>query len=332
VNQIAAAAQSATALTRQLLAFSRKQTLAPTILNLNELVDNLRKMLERLIGEDILLETHLTPNLHPVLADPGQMEQVLMNLVANARDAMPTGGNLTIQTVNVELGQHYTKTHFEGPLGSVVMLAVTDNGQGMDAQTKAKIFEPFFTTKAIGQGTGLGLATVYGIVKQNGGHIIVYSEPGHGTTFKIYFPSAEIPVGPLFLPVQPEQEARGGDETILLVEDETVVRDLILTILQEQGYTMLEAQQGDEALALAQQHPAPIHLLLTDVVMPGMSGRELAEQLQQLRPELKVLFMSGYTDDAVVRHGLLTAQVEFLAKPFSPLGLVAKVRLVLDRE
>jgi CheY-like chemotaxis protein len=327
--QIQQAAESAASLTRQLLAFSRKQILAPTRLDLNELVSNLHKMLKRLIGEDILLETNLTPNLHAVLADPGQMEQVLLNLVVNARDAMPTGGRLTLETANIELDQVYLSTHLEAPLGPAVMLAVTDTGQGMDKQTQAQIFEPFFTTKTVGQGTGLGLSTVYGIVKQSGGDIHVYSEPGQGTTFKIYLPAVETAAGPLS-PEQAQPEVRGGSETILLVEDEELVRSLILTVLEEEGYTLLEARRGEEALILARTHPGAIDLLITDVVMPEMSGRVLAGQLTALRPGLKVLYISGYTDDAVVRHGLLTAEVEFLSKPFSPTVLAGKVRAVLD--
>jgi PAS domain S-box-containing protein len=327
--QIQQAAESAASLTRQLLAFSRKQILAPTRLDLNELVSNLHKMLKRLIGEDILLETNLTPNLHAVLADPGQMEQVLLNLVVNARDAMPTGGRLTLETANVELDQVYLSTHLEAPLGPAVMLAVTDTGQGMDKQTQAQIFEPFFTTKTVGQGTGLGLSTVYGIVKQSGGDIHVYSEPGQGTTFKIYLPAVETAAGPLS-PEQAQPEVRGGSETILLVEDEEMVRSLILTVLEEEGYTLLEARRGEEALILARTHPGAIDLLITDVVMPEMSGRVLAGQLTALRPGLKVLYISGYTDDAVVRHGLLTAEVEFLSKPFSPTVLAGKVRAMLD--
>ena len=327
--QIQQAAESAASLTRQLLAFSRKQILAPTRLDLNELVSNLHKMLKRLIGEDILLETNLTPNLHAVLADPGQMEQVLLNLVVNARDAMPTGGRLTLETANIELDQVYLSTHLEAPLGPAVMLAVTDTGQGMDKQTQAQIFEPFFTTKTVGQGTGLGLSTVYGIVKQSGGDIHVYSEPGQGTTFKIYLPAVETAAGPLS-PEQAQPEVRGGSETILLVEDEEMVRSLTLTVLEEEGYTLLEARQGEEALILARTHPGAIDLLITDVVMPEMSGRGLAGQLTALRPGLKVLYISGYTDDAVVRHGLLTAEVEFLSKPFSPTVLAGKVRAVLD--
>jgi CheY-like chemotaxis protein len=286
-------------------------------------------MLERLIGEDITLTAVLQPGLWPVLADPGQLEQVIMNLVINARDAMPTGGRLTLETKNVLLDDSYAHTHLGAPTGPCVMLVVTDTGQGMDEPTLARIFEPFFTTKAPDKGTGLGLATVYGIVKQSGGHITVYSEPGQGSSFKIYLPASETVPQRLARPsVQPV--IRGGSETILLVEDEEMVRRLVQWTLLRQGYTLLEARGGDEALLLARQHQGQIDLLVTDVVMPQMSGRALAEQLKALRPQIKVLFMSGYTDDTVVRHGLLAAEIEFLPKPFSPEVLAAKVREVLD--
>ncbi len=330
VKQIQQAGERAASLTRQLLAFSRRQMLAPIVLDLNDLVANLHKMLERLIGEDITLTTVLAPGLWSVTADPGQIEQVIMNLAVNARDAMPTGGMLTIETGNVHLDDSYAKTHPEAPVGPCVMLAVSDTGHGMDEPTQARIFEPFFTTKEPGKGTGLGLATVYGIVKQSGGDILVYSEPGHGTTFKIYLPANEVPPKNLVAPpTQPV--SRDGHETILLVEDEEMVRDLVRIVLQNAGYIVLEAPHGKAALSLSAQHQGPIDLLITDVVMPRMSGRELAEQLKALRPPMKVLFMSGYTDDAVVQHGLLAADVEFLPKPFSPSLLASKVREVLDK-
>jgi two-component system cell cycle sensor histidine kinase/response regulator CckA len=329
VKHIQQAGERAASLTRQLLAFSRRQMLAPIVLDLNDLVANLRKMLERLIGEDITLTTVLAPGLWSVTADPGQIEQVIMNLAVNARDAMPTGGMLTIETGNVHLDDSYARTHLEAPVGPCVMLAVSDTGHGMDAQTQEQIFEPFFTTKEPGKGTGLGLATVYGIVKQSGGDILVYSEPDRGTTFKIYLPANKMPSKDLVAPpTQPV--SRGGNETILLVEDEEMVRDLVRIVLHTKGYTILEASHGGEALSLARQHQGPIDLLVTDVVMPRISGRELAEQLKALRPLMKVLFMSGYTDDAVVQHGLLAAEVEFLPKPFSPSVLASKVREVLD--
>ncbi|MBE7553181.1 MAG: PAS domain S-box protein [Anaerolineales bacterium] len=329
LEQIRRAAERAATLTRQLLAFSRKQMLAPATLDLNDLVTNLHKMLGRLIGEDVNLVLALQPELWPVKADHGQIEQVIFNLAVNARDAMPTGGMLTIETGNVRLDDSYLEIHLEAPRGPCVMLAVTDTGHGMDAPTQDHIFEPFFTTKEVGQGTGLGLATVYGIIKQSGGDILVYSEPGYGTTFKIYLPASEtVPDVPV---PQAPRVSHAGTETILLVEDEEGVRNLIGRILKGKGYTVLESRHGDEALLLAGQHQGPIDLLLTDVIMPQMSGRDLAERLKKLQPRLKVLFVSGYTDDAVVRHGLLTAEVEFLSKPFSPDTLAAKVRQVLDK-
>jgi two-component system, cell cycle sensor histidine kinase and response regulator CckA len=330
LEQIKLASQRATALTRQLLAFSRKQILSSATLNLNDLVTHLRKMLERLIGEDITLVTTLDPNLRTLVADAGQIEQVIMNLVINARDAMPTGGTLTIETGNIDLDERYAIGHPEAPIGACVMLTVTDTGQGIDEQMQARIFEPFFTTKELGRGTGLGLAMVYGIVKQSGGEISVTSQPDLGSTFQILLQaSSGVTIPEMGAAGQPP--ALGGNETILLVEDEAQVRDLVRVVLRNEGYTILEAADGHEALQIASQHLGPIDLLVTDVVMPRLSGRQLAEQLSLTRRPLKVLFMSGYTDDAVVRHGLLTATVEFLAKPFSPLRLAAKVREVLDQ-
>ncbi|MCL4297881.1 MAG: PAS domain S-box protein [Anaerolineae bacterium] len=330
LKQIQRAAERATALTRHLLAFSRKQILAPTPLDLNSLVTNLHKMLERLIGEDITLSTVLQPDLWTITADPGQIEQVIMNLAVNARDAMPTGGRLTIETSNVQLDENYLRTQLEAPSGPCVMLTVTDTGYGMDESTRAQIFEPFFTTKELGKGTGLGLATAYGIIKQSGGDITVYSEPGQGAAFRIYLPAGETTVNGLPVP-QATPVTRGGNETILLVEDEETVRKLARTALEGKGYTILEASDGGAALSLFEQHQGLIDLMVTDVVMPQMSGRELAEQLKVLQPQLKVLFMSGYTDDAIVRHGLLTAEVEYLSKPFSLNSLASKVREVLDK-
>ncbi len=330
LGQIRQASQRAAALTRQLLAFSRKQILSPTVFGLNELVVSVCRMLDRVIGEDITLVTTLEPELRAVIADPGQIEQVIMNLVINARDAMPTGGTLMIETSNVELDQSYAATHSEAPIGQSVRLTVTDTGYGMDETTQARIFEPFFTTKGSSKGTGLGLATVYGIVKQSGGEITVASLPAHGTTFQILLPASASVAGDRADPREQTLVA-GGSETILLVEDDALVRNLVRTVLRNEGYTILEAAHGHQALAIAQQHPGIIDLLVTDVVMPQMSGRELAEQLSQLRRQIKVLFISGYTDDAVVRHGLLMARVELLSKPFSPLKLAAKVREVLDK-
>ena len=330
LGQIRQASQRAAALTRQLLAFSRKQILSPAVFGLNDLVVNVCRMLDRVIGEDITLSTTLEPELRAVIADPGQIEQVIMNLVINARDAMPTGGTLIIETSNVELDHSYAATHPDAPVGQCVALTVTDTGYGMDELTQARVFEPFFTTKESTKGTGLGLATVYGIIKQSGGEITVASLPGHGTTFQILLPaSAGVVGGRADLPEQPV--AAGGSETILLVEDDALVRNLVRAVLRNEGYTILEAAHGHEALTVAQEHPGSIDLLVTDVVMPHMGGRELAEQLSQVRRQIKVLFMSGYTDDAVVRHGLLMSRVDLLSKPFSPLKLAAKVREVLGK-
>jgi two-component system cell cycle sensor histidine kinase/response regulator CckA len=329
LGQIRRAGERATELIRQLLAFSRQQILAPTVLDLNLLVTNLNKMLERLIGEDITLSTTLQPDLWSITADSGKIEQVIMNLAVNARDAMPTGGRLTIETANVNLGAGYAESHLEAPAGPCVLLSVSDNGQGMDPSTQAHIFEPFFTTKEQGKGTGLGLATVYGIIKQSEGYISVYSEPGQGTTFKIYLPATEL-AAPALVEPQVRPVTRQPTETILLVEDDEAVRDLVRQMLQAQGYTILAACSGDEALSLARQHQGGIDMLLTDVVMPYMSGRKLAQQLTVLNPRMKVLFISGYTSDAAVRIGLLTDEVNLISKPFSPNVLSAKVREVLD--
>jgi CheY-like chemotaxis protein len=301
--------------------------LQPRVLDLNALLANLGKMLPRLIGEDIELQTVLAPDLRPTRADPGQIEQVILNLVVNARDAMPTGGRLTVETANVELDEEYARDHEDVQPGSYVMLAVTDTGCGMDRATLARVFEPFFTTKPVGQGTGLGLATVYGIVKQTNGSVFAYSEVGIGTTFKVYLPcTSDSRPG---VETTPLPAALGGRETVLLVEDEESVRALTRRVLQAKGYAVLEAANGPDALALVARHAGPLHLLVTDVVMPRMSGRELATRLEEVRPGVKVLYVSGYTDDAVVRHGVLEAGAMFLQKPFSPDALARKVRDVL---
>jgi CheY-like chemotaxis protein len=329
VKDILAAAERATSLTHQLLAFSRKQVLHPQRLDLNQVVANLDKMLRRIIGEDIDLVTILGPELGAVMADPGQIEQVIMNLVVNARDAMPQGGNLTIETANADLDEAYARKRVQVQPGPYVMLAVSDTGVGLDRDSLDRIFEPFFTTKEAGKGTGLGLATVYGIVKQSGGYVGVYSEVGHGTTFKIYLPRLEEAAG-AGPPAAGTAELRRGRETLLLVEDADLLRGLAREVLERAGYMVLEARNGAEALQVHQQHEGPIHLLLTDVVMPGMNGRELAEQLAPLEPEMKVLYMSGYTDDTIVQHGVLEPGVAFLQKPFSPAALTRKVREVLE--
>lgn len=329
VNQIRLAAERATSLTRQLLAFSRKQVLAPTRLDVNLLIANLRPMLARLLGEDVMLTTQLQPGLWPIVADAGQLEQAIMNLALNARDAMPNGGQIKIETGNVSLDKEYTHTQVEALSGPYIRLTMTDTGQGMDGDTQVHIFEPFFTTKQPGKGTGLGLSTVHGIVKQSGGDISVYSAPDEGTTFQIYLPATET-LAARPSPTPSGSSLRRGHETILLVEDEKVICQLMENILRNWGYTVLTAHHGNLGLAMANQYSNEIDLLVTDVIMPYMGGRELAEQLKILRPQLKVLFISGYTDDAVVQHGLMTAEVAFLAKPFSPSDLATKVREVLD--
>ncbi len=329
VAEIRHAAGRAAELTRKLLAFGRRQMLAPRVLDLNDLVVDLDRMLRRVIGEPIELVTQLDPALAPVKADLGQLEQVILNLVVNARDAMPHGGRVTIQTANIDASEPYSETH--GPIipGRYVLLVVSDTGTGMDDEAKAHLFEPFFTTKEVGKGTGLGLATVYGIVKQSGGYIWVYSEPGSGTAVKIYLPSCDQPVHPAARPAV-LNGLPTGTETVLIVEDADAIRSLARKVLTAQGYTVLEAPDGAAALQIAQQHAGLLHLVLTDVVMPGMSGRELAQRLGPLRPQLKLLYMSGYTGDAVVHRGVLEDGFPFLAKPFSPEDLATKVRDVLD--
>jgi PAS domain S-box-containing protein len=329
VEEIKKAGERASSLTRQLLAFSRKQVLQPKVLQLRSVVADVDKMLRRLIGEDIDLLTVLATELGSIKADPGQIEQVVMNLAVNARDAMPQGGKLTIEAENVYLDGEYVSHHITAAPGPYVMLAVSDTGVGMDEKTKARIFEPFFTTKEVGKGTGLGLSTVYGIVKQSGGNIWVYSEVGKGTTFKIYLPRVDAVVESDSARNAPA-ELPQGDETVLLAEDEEQVRRMTRTILEMNGYRVLEASSGDEALATYKQHEGRIDLVITDVVMPQMSGRELAQSLEALRPGIKVLYVSGYTDDAIVRHGLLDEGIAFIQKPFTPEAFSRKVREVLD--
>ena len=330
VGEISQAGARAAGLTRQLLAFSRQQVLEPKVLNLNEVVQGIAKMLQRLIGEDLTVETALSPALGKVKADPGQLEQVLTNLAVNARDAMPRQGRLTIETANAELDEAYCRMHPEASPGRYVQLAVADTGCGMTEAVKERVFEPFFTTKEVGKGTGLGLATVFGIVKQSGGHVAVYSEVGKGTTFKIYLPRIEEEFTPVGKSIPNAKTASQGSETILLVEDEPALRSLALHALESKGYTVLPAADGEEALRICQAHEGAIDLLVSDVVMPRLGGRELAEQIIVLRPRIRVLFLSGYTSDAVVRHGVLEAEVAFLQKPFTVDGLTQKTREVLD--
>jgi two-component system cell cycle sensor histidine kinase/response regulator CckA len=329
VEQIKKAGLRATSLTRQLLTFSRKQVCQPIVLDINALVSDFNKMLRRMVGEDIEFTTALQQGLGQVKADPGQIEQVIMNLVVNSRDAMPNGGKLIIETANVDLDEDYCLLHPSVQPGHYVMLAVSDTGSGMDAKTLTRIFEPFFTTKEEGKGTGLGLATVYGVVKQSEGHIWVYSELGKGTTFKIYFPRIDEPVESAATD-RGEAGSLRGSETILLAEDSTLLRVLTCALLENNGYEVIAAENGMEAVKLAERCNRPIHLLLTDVVMPGMSGRELANRLAVKRPDMKVLYMSGYTNDAIGHHGVLEPGIFFLEKPFSQEALTRKLREVLD--
>ena len=329
IQEITRTAQRAADLTHQLLAFSRKQVLKPAVLDLNSVIANLTEMLRRLIGEDIDLVAVLDPVLGRAKADLGQIEQIVMNLAVNARDAMPHGGQLTLETANVELDAEYARMHVGARPGSYVMLALSDTGVGMDPATQARIFEPFFTTKGPRKGTGLGLAMVYGIVKQSGGNIGVYSEPGQGTTFKIYLPKIDEPIdgSPASSPLSSPSY---GQETVLVVEDEEGVRTLVRDILEQSGYRVLEASHGAQAIEISERHPGPIHLFLTDVVMPEMGGRELVQRLGVLRPASRVLFMSGYTANAVVHRGALESETEFLQKPFTAATLARKVREILD--
>ncbi len=327
LEEIRKASDRCAALTRQILAFSRKQILVPKVINLGDVVADMDKMMRRIIGEDIDLVSVRGKDLWNVKADPGQIEQVIVNLVVNSRDAMPRGGKLTIETANVVLDELYARGHKYVSPASYVMLAVSDTGRGMDEETLARIFEPFFTMKE--KGTGLGLSTVYGIVKQSGGHINVYSEPGIGTTFKMYFPHVEETVTVISMAAALPSEELRGSETVLVVEDEDLVRQMVREILMQYGYTVLEARSGGEAVDLCTRHQGTIHLMLTDVVMPGMNGVELSKRLAPMQPEMKVLFMSGYTADAIVHQGILESGIAFIQKPFTMDSLAHKVREVL---
>ena len=330
LGEIQKAGVRAALLTRQLLAFSRKQVLQPKVLDLNTVVAGAEKLLQRLIGENIELIVVLNPALGRVKADSGQLEQIIMNLAVNARDAMPEGGKLTIETSNVQIDEQYAARHDSALTGPHVMLAVTDTGCGMDAKTKAHIFEPFFTTKEFGKGTGLGLATVYGIVEQSGGWVWVYTEPSLGTTFKIYLPCVD-PAIEIVLPSDKIEKVAGGSQTILVVEDDAALLQVTHRSLEEVGYAILAARSPAEAIHISESHPGPIHLMVSDVIMPGMSGDKLASYLSVLRPEMKVLYVSGYTDDSIVHHGVLEPGLAFLQKPFSPKTLARKVGEVLTR-
>ena len=329
IEQVREAGQRAATLTSQLLAFSRKQILQSEILDLNSVIADMSSMLRRLIGEDIEFVSITQPGLGLINGDPGSIQQIVMNLAVNARDAMSQGGKLTIETGNVDLDQDYLHRRPMAKAGPYVMLAISDNGIGMDAATQAQIFEPFFTTKEKGKGTGLGLSTVYGIVKQSNGFIWVYSEPGKGTTFKIYFPRASGEISELTGESKLEHRSRGS-ETVLVVEDEESVRALACRILRERGYVVIEAADGIEALRLAENHAGQLHLILTDIVMPGMSGKNLVSNLETARPGIKSLYMSGYTEGTIVHQGVLDSNVAFIQKPFTSKDLVRKVREVIN--
>jgi signal transduction histidine kinase/two-component SAPR family response regulator len=329
IQAISDAAARAAALTRQLLAFSRKQVLQLQAVNVNAIVTDVEKMLRRLIGEDISLSTHLDPHLALINADPGQLEQVLLNLAVNARDAMPDGGSLSLTTHNADLSEELGDRHLGAAPGKYIMIAVTDTGTGMTREVQQRLFEPFYTTKGAGKGTGLGLATVHGIVKQLGGDVYVYSELGHGTTFKVYFPHLTTIPELVVTNVEP-REAPRGSETILLAEDDDALRSLGARVLGAFGYNVLVARTGGDALRIVAEHVGPIDLVATDVVMPEMSGSQLVEKVLKARPGVRVLFMSGYTDDEVMRRGVIDGQTAFLQKPFTPDMLAHKVRAVLD--
>jgi CheY-like chemotaxis protein len=329
IQRIQETGERASKLTKQLLSFSRREIIEPRVMNLNELITNLSRMLQRIIGEDVSLVTNLAEGIWPIKVDPPQMEQVIVNLAVNARDAMPNGGRLSIETQNTVIDQAYVAQHVDVEPGEHVLLTISDTGVGMDDEVMAHLFEPFFTTKERGQGTGLGLPTAFGIIKQSGGHISAYSEVDQGTTFRIYLPhSTELEAeSPVY--VEPLGTAR-GTETILVVEDEPAVRDLAEQTLKTHGYHVLSAGSGAEALQISSLYTNPIHLLLTDVVMPQMNGRVLAEQLQAQRMETKVLYMSGYSSDVIAHHGVLQDGTVILLKPFTLETLTHKVRAVLD--
>jgi two-component system, cell cycle sensor histidine kinase and response regulator CckA len=327
--EIRRAAERAASLTRQLLSFSRKRVVQPEVLDVNETVEQMGSMLRRLVGAEVELVTRLDEDLAPIRFDPGQIEQILMNLAVNARDAMPDGGTLTLQTANVELDEEYARTHPEAAPGPHVMIAAADTGVGMDRATQDRIFEPFFTTKPRGQGTGLGLATIYGIVKQGGGNVWVYSEPGQGTTFKVYLPRATDDVSTVQRPDAPARARTGGHETVLVVEDDPAVRDVIRKVLEVGGYTVLDAGDSEAALASARDHDGPIHVLLADIMLPGGNGRDLAASVRTERPDIRVLFMSGYTDETVARGGVLEPGTRLIEKPFAADTLLRRVREAL---
>ncbi len=331
IEEIKKAGEKAASLTRQLLAFSRKQIVQPKLLDINEVINEMEKMLKHMIGENIDFQTVLGPELWKICADPGQINQIIMNMVINSRDAMLRGGGLTIETANADLNENYFCEHgIKEVPGHYVMLAVSDTGSGMDKETQEHIFEPFFTTKEVGQGTGLGLSTIYGIVKQNNGFIWVYSEPGKGTTFKVYLPKVK--------DVEPEEKEQtpvddsGGSETVLIVEDDDNLRKFAQRALQMYGYRILDAENGEDALRVCGEYEGQIDLMITDVVMPKMGGREAAERLQHLYPQIKVIYMSGYTDNTIVHYGVLAPELNFIQKPFTPKGLARKVRETLESE
>jgi PAS domain S-box-containing protein len=327
INEIRTAGERAASLTHQLLAFSRKQVLQPTVLKLNHIVAEIEKMLRRLLGENIVLVTILAADIGNITADAGQLQQVLMNLAVNSKDAMPSGGRLLIETMNVQLDESYTAKHPQVQPGDYVMLAVSDTGSGMSPEVKDQIFEPFFTTKAKGSGTGLGLATVYGIVKQTGGWIWVYSEPGRGTTVKLYFPRTGEPLSERQVFAKTDAH---GTETILVVEDQADVRRLAVSALQRYGYIVHAAANAEEAIRFCDEHHGALHLVLTDVVMPGKSGYDLASTIAQVRPDVRIVFMSGYTDNAITHQGVLDEGIAYIQKPFTPQTLAEKIRQILE--